>query len=166
MPESEHEAKDSAWFLTQTSRRSRDSRKGAEGKGHLKSHQVCLMHGASISKVSANMLTDSGRLGEVEKTNRRVHSVQTAYPYGRTPLATYIFKYRSHRMCLLHLCHEEFPSGASSGVLIIEQEIFKSREFSPALRRQFRLRTGTHKISLLKKHVSPCAVCVGVKQPK
>lgn len=77
------------------------------------------MHGVSVSKVSAKVLTDSGRLGEVEKTNRRVHSVQTAYPYGSTPLATFIFKYRSHRMCLLRSCHEELSSGASLEVLII-----------------------------------------------
>ena len=121
-----------------------------------------LKHSTCILQVSTSTLTDIIRLGEPEKSRNGSHSSWATYSFGREPLATYTFRSRSHHTCLLRRCHGEFSS-ADLEVLIVEQEIFKSRDSSPAARRQFRLRIATHKISRLKKHESLCAVCVRAK---
>jgi hypothetical protein len=56
-----------------------------------------LYHSTNILVVLMSMLTDVARLGEVEKSRDASHSWWASYPFGRKPLATYTFKYRSRR---------------------------------------------------------------------
>ena len=109
-------------------------------------------------QVSTSILTDVDRLGEVEQAHDRRNSLEVTYPYGREPLATYTFKYRSHRMYLLYLNQRE-SLVVSVEVLNIKQETSRSKESSPAVRHHSHSRTATPKISRPKKHESSYAVC-------
>lgn len=124
-----------------------------------------LKHATYIVRVSTSILTDIFRLGEAEKSRHGSHTSRASYPFGKEPLGTYAFKYRSHSTYLLRLCREGLSS-ANLEVLIIRQETFKSKESLLAVRPQFRLRIATHKISRLKKHESLCVVCVRVEYPE
>ena len=100
----------------------------------------------------------------MRKTDQRT-PVDVVFPFGKDPIASYTFKYRSHSTYLLRLCREGL-SRANLEVLIIKQETFKSKESLLAVRPQFRLRIATHRISRLKKHESLCVVCVRVEYPE